>query len=259
MMPVLVPSFSTSSRVNDLEVYGDSLFAATSKGLYKLDASDPDELSQILFVSTGSTNQYEIELYDGKVYAGDEDGIKIRDKETLSVLSSANSGAVYDFAIENGEIAMFRSSFLNSGIQFRDAETLVETAYDYTSCTDAEIETYNGKFYLACDNYTYSFEANNGYIYFTQLTGDKRELQEVYTYNGYTYIPDGNTIKLSTHEDVPALCGNGIVEGDEVCDGGQIDCDELDSSYVSGIAACNSTCDGYVLDNCSSGNGGDGW
>ena len=102
-------------------------------------------------------------------------------------------------------------------------------------------------------------EADNGYIYFTQLTGDKRELQEVYTYNGYTYIPDGNTIKLSTHEDGPALCGNGIVEGDEVCDGGQIDCSDLDSSYVSGIAACNSICDGYVLDNCTTGNGGDGW
>ena len=253
-------SFSTNNAiVYDMEIEGNALFAATSKGLYKLDASDPDELTQTLFVATSSNNQYEIELYDGKVYVGDDYGIKIRDKETLSVLSSANSGAVYDFAIENGEIAMFRSSFLNSGIQFRDAETLVETAYDYTSCYDSEIETYNGKFYLACDNYTYSFEANNGYVYFTQLTGDKRELQEVYTYNGYTYIPDSNTIKLSTHEDVPALCGNGIVEGNEVCDGTPIDCAELNESYVSGIAACNSTCDGYVLDNCTAGNGGDGW
>ena len=31
------------------------------------------------------------------------------------------------------------------------------------------------------------------------------------------------------------------------------------NNYVSGIAACNSTCDGYVLDNCTAGNGGDGW
>ena len=257
----LVSTFQTNNaRVYDMEIDGDTLFAATSKGLYKLDASDPDELTQILFVATSSNNQYEIELYDGKLYAGDDYGIKIRDKETLSVLLSANSGSVYDFAIQNGEIAMFRSSFWNSGIQFRDAETLVETAYDYTSCYNVEIETYNGKFYLACDNYTYSFEARNGYIYFTQLTGDKRELQEVYTLSGYTYIPDGNTIKLSTHEDVPALCGNGIVEGDEVCDGGQIDCSDLDSGYVSGIAACNTTCDGYLLDNCTAGSGGgDGW
>ena len=258
--PVLVSSFSTNNaRVNDLEIEGEVLFAATSKGLYKLDASDPDELEQILFVSTGSTGQNEIELYDGKVYVGDDNGIKIRDKETLSVLLSANSGQVYDFAIENGEIAMFRSSFWNSGIQFRNAETLVETAYDYTSCNSVEVENFNGRLYLACDNYNYSFEANNGYIYFTQLSGDKRDLRENYTYNGYTYTPDGNHIRLSTNEDVPAICGNGIVEGDEVCDGTPIDCAELDESYVSGIAACNSTCDGYVLDNCTAGNGGDGW
>ena len=266
--PVLVSSFSTNNaRVNDLEIEGDVLFAATSKGLYKLDASDPDELEQILFVSTGSTSQNEIELYDGKVYVGDNDGIKIRDKETLSVLLSANSGQVYDFAIENGEIAMFRSSFWNSGIQFRNAETLVETAYDYTSCNDVEVENFNGKLYLACDNYTYSFEANNGYIYFTQLSGDKRDLRENYTYNGHTYTPDGNYIRLSTNEEVSAICGNGIVEGDEVCDGTPIDCTELDvsgnvstnSGFVSGIAACNQTCDGYVLDNCTAGNGGDGW
>ena len=258
--PVLVSSFSTNNaRVNDLEIEGDVLFAATSKGLYKLDTSDPDELEQILFVSTGSTSQNEIELYDGKVYAGDDDGIKIRDKETLSVLLSANSGQVYDFAIENGEIAMFRSSFLNSGIQFRNAETLVETAYDYTSCNNVEVENFNGELYLACDNYNYSFEANNGYIYFTQLSGDKRDLRENYTYNGYTYTPDGNYIRLSTNEDIPAICGNSIVEGDEVCDGTPIDCTELDENYVSGIAACNSTCDGYILDNCTAGNGGDGW
>ena len=258
--PVLVSSFSTNNaRVNDLEIEGDVLFAATSKGLYKLDASDPDELEQILFVSTGSTSQNEIELYDGKVYVGDDNGIKIRDKETLSVLLSANSGMVYDFAIENGEIAMFRSSFWNSGIQFRNAETLVETAYDYTSCNNVEIENFNGRLYLACDNYTYSFEANNGYIYFTQLSGDKRDLRENYTYNGYTYTPDGNYIRLSTNEEVSAICGNGIVEGNEICDGTPIDCAELDESYVSGIAACNQTCDGYVLDNCTAGNGGDGW
>ena len=149
--PVLASSFSTNNaRVNDLEIEGEVLFAATSKGLYKLDAGDPDELDQILFVSTGSTSQNEIELYDGKVYVGDDNGIKIRDKENLSVLLSANSGQVYDFAIENGEIAMFRSSFLNSGIQFRNAETLVETAYDYTSCNDVEVENFNGKLYLAC-------------------------------------------------------------------------------------------------------------
>ena len=48
---------------------------------------------------------------------------------------------------------------------------------------------------------------------------------------------------------------DGIVEGDEVCDGAPIDCSDLDSNYVSGTAACNSTCDGYNTNNCSD----DGW
>ena len=65
----------------------------------------------------------------------------------------------------------------------------------------------------------------------------------------------GKYIRLSTNSDVPALCGNGIVEGDEVCDGAPIDCAELDPNYVSGTATCNSTCDDYNTNNCSD----DGW
>jgi hypothetical protein len=56
---------------------------------------------------------------------------------------------------------------------------------------------------------------------------------------------------------------DGIVDGDEVCDRGQIDCAELDvsghistnSGFVSGTATCNATCDGYNTNNCSD----DGW
>lgn len=51
------------------------------------------------------------------------------------------------------------------------------------------------------------------------------------------------------------LCGNGIVEGDEICDGAPIDCEDLDPNYVSGTATCNATCDGYNTNNCSD----DGW
>ncbi|MBR6245109.1 hypothetical protein IKR20_06010 [bacterium] len=53
----------------------------------------------------------------------------------------------------------------------------------------------------------------------------------------------------------PRFDNYGIVEGDEVCDGAPIDCEDLDSNYVSGTATCNSTCDGYNTDNCSD----DGW
>ena len=253
--PVLVSSFSTSSRVNDLEVYGNALFAATNSGLYKLDASDPDELTQILFISTTLNYQYKVEVYNGKLYVGDDNGIKIRDLETLSVLASVNNGSVLDFAIENGEIGLYKDA-LFSPVEIRDAETLTLKANEFFGCFEIEVGSSDGRFYLSCDDETYRFEDDgDGGISFTELSGDIRELQDVYTFDGYTYFYDENTIWISTSSDVPALCGNGIVEGDEVCDGTPIDCEDLDPNYVSGTATCNSTCDGYNTNNCSD----DGW
>ena len=253
--PVLVSSFSTSSRVNDIEVYGDTLFAATNSGLYKLDASDPDELTQILFISATLNYQYKVEVYNGKLYVGDDYGIKIRDLETLSVLTSVNNGSVLDFAIENGEIGLYKDALL-SPVEIRDAETLTLKADEFFGCFEIEVGGSDGRFYLSCDDETYHFEDDgDGGVSFTELSGDIRELQDVYTYDGYTYFYDENTVWISTSNDVPALCGNGIVEGDEVCDGAPIDCTELDSNYVSGTATCNSTCDGYNTNNCSD----DGW
>ena len=254
--PVLVSSFSTSSRVNDLEVYGNTLFAATNSGLYKLDASDPDELTQVLFVSATLNYQYKVEVYNGKLYVGDDNGIKIRDLETLSVLTSVNNGSVLDFAIENGEIGLYKDA-LFSPVEIRDAETLTLKANEFFGCFEIEVGSSDGRFYLSCDDETYRFEDDgDGGISFTELSGDIRELQDVYTYNGYSYMyDDENTIWISTNNDVPALCGNGIVEGDEVCDGAPIECTELDSNYVSGTATCNATCDGYNTNNCSD----DGW
>ena len=252
--PVLVSSFSTSSRVNDLEVYGDALFAATNGGLYKLDASN-DMLTQTLFVSAFLNSQYKVEVYNGKLYVGDSSGIKVRDLETLSVLTSVNNGSVLDFAIENGEIGLYKDA-LFSPVEIRDAETLTLKANEFFGCFEIEVGSSFGRFYLSCDDEIYRFEDDgDGGVSFTELSGDIRELQDVYTFDGYTYFYDENTIWISTNNDVPALCGNGIVEGDEVCDGAPINCEDLDSNYVSGTATCNSTCDGYNTNNCSD----DGW
>ena len=252
--PVLLSYFSTSSRVNDLEVYGDSLFAATNGGLYKLDASN-DTLTQTLFVSAFLNSQYKVEVYNGKLYVGEDNGIKVRDLDTLSVITSVNNGSVLDFAIENGEIGLYKDA-LFSPVEIRDADTLALKADEFFGCFEIEVGSSFGGFYLSCDDETYRFEDDgDGGISFTELSGDIRELQDVYTFDGYTYLYDENTIWISTSNDVPALCGNGIVEGDEVCDGAPIDCSDLDSNYVSGTAACNSTCDGYNTNNCSD----DGW
>ena len=252
--PVLVSSFSTSSRVNDLEVYGDTLFAATNGGLYKLDASN-DTLTQTLFVSTFLNSQYKVEVYNGKLYVGDSSSIKVRDLETLSVLTSVNNGSVLDFAIENGEIGLYKDA-LFSPVEIRDADTLALKANEFFGCFEIEVGSSDGKFYLSCDDEIYKFEDDgDGDISFTELSGDIRELQDVYTFEGYSYFYDENTIWISTSSDVPAICGNGIVEGDEVCDGTPINCEDLDSNYVSGTATCNATCDAYNTNNCSD----DGW
>lgn len=56
----------------------------------------------------------------------------------------------------------------------------------------------------------------------------------------------------------PAVCGNGVVEGNEVCDGGSIQCGGLGYA-ASGTASCKSDCTGYDESACqgiaSCGNG----
>jgi hypothetical protein len=46
-----------------------------------------------------------------------------------------------------------------------------------------------------------------------------------------------------------------VIENDEICDGNIVPCSSISSSYIGGIAACNSTCDGYNESVCET----DGW
>ena len=91
---------------------------------------------------------------------------------------------------------------------------------------------------------------------FYSIEGDMLEMQENHVNNGFVYIPDGSSIKLSTNNDVPSLCGNGIVEPGELCDGNSVACTSIDPNYYGGTAYCNSTCDGYNEDSCET---DDGW
>ncbi|HPS29941.1 MAG TPA: hypothetical protein PLZ43_06780, partial [bacterium] len=226
-------TFSTNSRiVYDLEVAdGDIMYAATSKGLYKLSTANPDSLSVIgSFYSTGSYNyQYKIQLYNDKLYVGDDNGINIRNKDTFARLAYVNIGSVLDFAIANGEIAMYWSAFWDEGIQIRGVDALNMKAYDYATCYTGELATDHGAFYLSCDDYEYRFEGlPNTHLDYFPVDGDIREMQENYAYNGWAYIPDGSYVKQSTSNDVPAVCGNGVTEPGELCDGNSVECTILD-------------------------------
>ncbi|MDX9806194.1 MAG: thrombospondin type 3 repeat-containing protein [bacterium] len=255
---VLKSTFSTGGRiVYDLEVADDNvMYAATSGGIYKLDTANPDTLASLSFFATSYNYQYRIQLYNDKLYVGDDNGINIRDKETFTRLAYVNIDSVLDFAIANGEIALYRSSFWSAGLHIRDVETLNLKAYEYAECYTGELTTDHGAFYLSCDGYEYRFEGRpDTYFNFYPLDGDMREMQENHVYNGWTYIYDGSNVKLSTLNDVPSYCGNGVIEPGELCDGNSVDCTTISSSYVSGTAYCNSTCNGYNENNCST----DGW
>ena len=255
---VLKSTFSTGSRrVYDLEVADDDvMYAATSGGIYKLDTANPDTLASLSFFATSYNYQYRIQFYNDKLYVGDDNGINIRDKETFARLAYVNIDSVLDFAIANGEIALYRSSFWSAGLHIRDVETLNLKAYEYAECYTGELTTDHGAFYLSCDGYEYRFEGKpDTYFNFYPLDGDIREMQENHVYNGWTYIPDGSNVKLSTLNDVPSYCGNGVIEPGELCDGNSVACTTLNPDYTGGTAACNSTCDEYNESYCEE----DGW
>jgi hypothetical protein len=73
---------------------------------------------------------------------------------------------------------------------------------------------------------------------------------------GQAVIPMGGSVHCTTMQ-IPVqgtvtnpVCGNGIIESGEVCDGGSVSCSSLDSNYISGTAACNSACTAYITTNC---------
>jgi len=132
-----ISDYSTNGeRVYDLEVTGDNeMYAATSGGIYRLDVSAPDTLTLISNHDTGYYNyQYRIQLYNNLLYVGDDYGINIRDRETFTLLSYVDTGAILDFAISGDEISMYKSSLFTSMIQVRDVDSLNMKAYEYADC-----------------------------------------------------------------------------------------------------------------------------
>jgi len=250
---VLKSTFTTNRRVYDLEVAeGDIMYAATSGGIYKFNTANPNALSQLSFYSTPYNYQYRIQLYNDKLYVGDDNGINIRNKDNFARLAYVNIGSAFDFAIANGELAMYWDSFWYSGLDIRDADTLTRKAWENPYCSTGELTTDHGAFYLSCDGYEYRFAGlPNTYLDFFELNGDMREMAENHLYNGWVYIPDGNKVKLSTNNEVPAICGNGILEPGEFCDSDSVYCEEIDDTqWNSGTAYCNSTCTGYDTGDC---------
>ena len=82
--------------------------------------------------------------------------------------------------------------------------------------------------------------------------------------NGDSCCPDG--CNYGNDNNCDSLCGNGVINDWEFCDGSNIPLDSScgDFSYDGGTLGCNSDCTGYVFDECfyfengGNGNGNDG-
>ncbi len=61
---------------------------------------------------------------------------------------------------------------------------------------------------------------------------------------------DNGNGEKNDDDDGSPVCGNGIVEDGEICDGNKIPCYELDPSYMGGEAICKDDCLGWDTEYC---------
>lgn len=80
------------------------------------------------------------------------------------------------------------------------------------------------------------------------------ECTEGQTCNAQTGKCDGgeNNDDDNNNNDQPATsCGNKVVEEGEACDGGALDCKDVDSGFTGGFAICKDDCSGYDTSACN--------
>ena len=167
-------------------------------------------------------------LIDDKIYAYDRYSLKIYDKTTLN--------QVY-------------------------ADYLDEDDWGFTEdepCENAHFTSYNNVVYADCflSSSVFTIEQSSYLYEFHPMSGDSVELGDSYISGQYGYFADGNGVRVSYFDPSAPVCGDGVVEGDEVCDNNSVACTTLSGDYISGDAPCNSTCSGYTTGGCEE---DDGW
>jgi len=107
--------------------------------------------------------------------------------------------------------------------------------------------------YLGCKNGQYKVEKTG----LVEVSGEKNYVREGYVYDKVLNQVFSGALHKSKVAEKISVCGDGVIENDEICeDGDTLLCTDLDSNYVGGTAYCNSTCSGYNENNCEE---DDGW
>lgn len=253
VIPILKNNFSLYGPVKDLEVVADRVFAATGNGIDILKFNGTALVLEKHIATYG--NSAVIKRYGNYFIIGDGQGLKKLDIATQSIVQQANtSGDVTTLVITDGIIHLYDWA----GIKRYNAETFVKITTSSSNKTSPKLVlTNDNKIFITYSSNVYQLTYNGNTPVYTQKTGDLTDAVDGYPFNGYGYFAKENGIRISTmSEIVEIICGNGVTDPGETCDGNIVQCSTLDSDYESGTASCNSTCSGYNLSACVE---SDGW
>ena len=250
--PVLKNRINLFGAVRDVRVEGTRIFAASGNGIdvLKFDGSD---FTVEKHISTYGDSA-EIRKYGKYLIIGDGQGLKKLDTESLEIVQKINtSGDVSTLVIKDGTIHLYDWI----GLKRYNAETFEKIATSFSYKLDPKLAlTLDDRILVSNLGKVYELTYNGNKPVYTSKTGDIDNFAEGYTYNGYGYFPQGNKIRIAAMNEIVPVCGNGIVESGEVCDGDSFKCTAIDSDYIGGTAVCNPTCSGYDESSCEA---SDGW
>ncbi|HQO92964.1 MAG TPA: hypothetical protein PLX56_11620, partial [bacterium] len=258
-----------TGETNNLAVYGNTMYGANYGEIDVYLIADSGSISRTRGISSSSCGN--VRVYDNKLFTAENKRVRIFDltdpQNPTLIKTISTSGKVIDLEVVGEKLYIYEETtswFTTKGFtgiyDISNLNSPVRTKYFEKRCTDAEMQksgnnskdSLDEKVYLGCKNGQHRIEETG----LVSVSGEKNYVREGYVFEGNLYQVFSGSLHISKTASVASVCGDGIVENGEVCDGNIVECSSIDSSYVSGIAACNSTCDGYNEDNCEE---DDGW
>ncbi|HPA56824.1 MAG TPA: hypothetical protein PLT70_05285 [bacterium] len=257
-----------TGETNNLAVYGNTMYGANYGEIDVYLIADSGSISRTRGISSSSCGN--VRVYDNKLFTAENKRVRIFDltdpQNPTLIKTISTSGKVIDLEVVGEKLYIYEETtswFTTKGFtgiyDISNLNSPVRTKYFEKRCTDAEMQksgnnskdSLDEKVYLGCKNGQHRIEETG----LVSVSGEKNYVREGYVFEGNLYQVFSGALHMSKTASVASVCGDEIIENGEVCDGNIVECSSIDSSYFSGIAACNSTCDGYNESVCES----DGW
>ncbi|HQI05309.1 MAG TPA: thrombospondin type 3 repeat-containing protein [bacterium] len=249
-----------TGETNNLAVYGSTMYGANYGEIDVYSIADSGSISRTRGISSSSCGN--VRVYDDKLFTAENKRVRIFDltdpQNPTLIKTISTSGKVIDLEVVGEKLYIYEETtswFTTKGFtgiyDISNLNSPVRTKYFEKRCTDAEMQRSGDVVYLGCKNGQHKV-TDNGLV---TVSGEKNYVREGYVFEGNLYQVFSGSLHMSKTASVASVCGDGIIENGEVCDGNIVECSSIDSGYVGGIAACNSTCDGYNTNACES----DGW